>query len=138
MMLRLITLYLVAEKTRKAGGAINQQDKTGLLIEHPAAPEDTPEVVSWWWTLQWHSLRKTYHSTYDVDQGELGGITYKPTTLETNMILSCPEQKVKKPQRIRQDPEMTPEERVRLTKSLARWCPVMMSGIAEGCMRTVG
>lgn len=33
---------------------------------------------------------------------------------------------------------MSPEERARQTRSLARWCPVMMSGIAEACMRTVG
>ena len=139
MMLRLVVLYLVAEETRKAGGAINQQDKTGLLIEHPAAPEDNPEVVSWWWTSQWKALRNTYNlSTYDLDQGELGGLAYKPTTLGTNMILSFPEQKVKNTKKIRRENGMSPEEIAMQTKSLARWCPVMMSGIAEACMRTVG
>ena len=139
MMLRLIMIYLVAEETRKAGGAVGRQDRTGILIEHPSIPEDMPEVVSWWRTDQWRRLQEAYGlTTYELDQGELGGLAYKPTTLGTNAIIAFPEQRVKGRARLRQEEEMSPEERARQTRSLARWRPVMMSGIAKACMRTVG
>ena len=139
MMLRLIMLFLVAEETRKAGGAIGRQDQTGFLIEHPSSPDNMPDVVSWWLTDQWKRLQGTYSlTTYDLDQGELGGLAFKPTTLGTNMVLAFPEQRVRGKARLRRDDGMSPEEIAQQTKSLARWCPVMMSGIAEACMRTVG
>ena len=139
MMLRLITLFLVAEETRKAGGAVNSQEKTGLLIEHPAPPEERPEVVSWWRTEQWKRLKNTYDlSLYILDQGEMGGEAYKPTALGTNMELSFPEQKVRMGPRRRDTTGMSPEEIARQSRKLARWTPVLMSGIAEACMRVVG
>ena len=120
-------------------GYINRTDKIGILIEHPAAPEDKPEVVSWWRTQQWQALQKSYNlNTYDLDQGDLGGLARKPTTLGTNMMLAFPEITVKKPPPMHSHEHMSPEERSKQTKSLARWCPVMTSGIAEACMRTVG
>ena len=88
-MLRLIMIFLVAEETRKAGGAVGRQDRTGILIEHPSIPEDMTEVVSWWRTAQWRSLQEAYSlTTYELDQGELGGLAYKPTTLGTDMIVA--------------------------------------------------
>ena len=139
MMLRMIMIYLVAEETRKAGGAINDQDRTGFLLEHPSAPEDHPEVVSWWRTQPWRRLQEAYKlTTYDLDQGELGGLAYKPTTLGTNMTLAFPEHRVQGQAKMRREIGMTVEEIARQTKLLARWCPVMMSGIAEASMRTVG
>ena len=62
-MMRLIMLFAVAEEIRKTGGNINPQDRIGLLIEHPAPPEDKPEVVSWWRTTQWSELKRAYDLT---------------------------------------------------------------------------
>ena len=139
MMMRLVMLFIVAEETRKAGGGINSQDRVGFLIEHPAPPEDRPEVVSWWRTEQWGNLKEAYDlDLYILNQGDLGADAHKPTALGTNMELAFPEQRVHGPRRVRQVDGLSPEEIARQSRQLARWTPVMMSGIAEGCVRSVG
>ena len=139
MMMRLIMLFVVAEEIRKTGGNINPQDRIGLLIEHPAPPEDKPEVVSWWRTTQWSELKRAYDlDLYVLNQGDLGGAAHKPTALGTNMELSFPEHKVHGYRGPRRVEGMTPEEIARQSRQLARWTPVLMSGIAEACMRAVG
>eukprot|EP00435_Cladocopium_sp_Y103_P057731 s237_g20.t1 len=58
LMMRFLLLYIVSETVRRAEG---QEDPTTLVLEQPAAPEDKPEVVSWWRTPQWKRLAKLYH-----------------------------------------------------------------------------
>lgn len=71
MLFRAVMLYVVAEECAKAEG---REGSTDFLLEHPQAPEDVPEVVSFWRTRQWKNLQRSYKmKEVHLDQGELGG-----------------------------------------------------------------
>ena len=68
---------LACSQVQKNGGkAIN------FVLEHPSGPEEMPEVVSTSRTRSWMKLKQLYHlHQCEVDQGDLGSGTAKPTTL---------------------------------------------------------
>ena len=135
MMFRSWMIFVVAQECRKAEG---KQDSINFLLEHPSAPEEMPEVVSIWRTSSWKQLNKIYGLVEcEVDQGELGSGTTKPTTLGTNLKLEFPKVGgvVKKKRRIE---GKTKEEILQESQKLARWTPIMTSCIAETILRKRG
>ena len=124
MLLRMVMLFVVAEEVRKAS---QKQAPVAFLLEHPAAPMDVPEAVSWWRTEQWQALRKVYGlGEVDLDQGEWGGHAVKPTTLGTNVEIKMTfkggaqgDRRTKVAKRWL----LTNEELVQGSKRLARWAP---------------
>ena len=137
-------LYIVAEEVRKAGGAkaVNYTDggRVGFLLEHPSAPVDLPETVSWWRTVQWTNMKEIYgFREVDVDQGEIGGLACKPTTLGGNLALSFPIMEISSGQKATRNVlNKSPAEIAADSRRLARWTPVLMSSVAEGAMKASG
>ena len=80
LMWRFWFLYMVAVYMRRARKV---ETEVTVSVEQPATPKEfMPEVVSWWDTKEWAELAREFsfeESTFK--QGELGGLTPKPTTL---------------------------------------------------------
>ena len=123
MLLRLITLYVVAEEVRKATQELEPVKFAG----------GCPEAVSWWGTMQWQALRTTYNleESY-VDQGELGG-GKKPITFGGNVKVEVPEGWTKTQPKSRNVQGKKEAEIIKESKGL-----VLMSAVAEAVMRAVG
>ena len=135
MMFRSWMVFVVAQECQKAEG---KKEEINFLLEHPSPPEDMPEVVSIWRTASWKELKKLYRlRECELDQGDLGSGTNKPTMLGTNLSLEFPKLSgvVKKRRTIG---GKTKEQLVRESQSLARWTPIMTSCIAEAILRGGG
>ena len=135
MMFRSWMVFLVAQECRKAEG---RKENVNFLLEHPSPPEDMPEVVSIWRTSSWKKMKDIYRlEECEVDQGDLGSGSTKPTTLGTNLKLEFPKihGAVKKKRNVE---GKTKEQVVQESKMLSRWTPVMTSGIAEAVLRKGG
>ena len=138
MRLRMVMLFVVAEEVRKAS---QKQVPVAFLLEHPAAPMDVLQAVSWWRTEQWQALRKVYGlSEVDLDQGEWGGHAVKPTTLGTNVEIKMTFKGAQGDRRTKVAKRwlLTNEELVQGSKRLARWAPRLMMAIADGIMSKIG
>ena len=139
MLLRMVMLFVVAEEVRRA---TKKGQPVTFLLEHPSAPGDLPEVVSWWRLPQWHALKKAYGlGELHLNQEDWGGYGSKPTTLGTNMQLGNGGMNSRRARRGRpsneQRMQMTNEEIVQGSKRLARWTPRLMLAIAEGVLRSM-
>ena len=133
MILRMNMIYIVAEEVRRA---TKKSRPVAYLMEHPAAPMDLPEVVSWWKTPQWRALKNIYSlAEVTLDQGEAGGLAHKPTTLGTNVEIDIrfPTDAGRQRRAARVDRQnLSNQELVDGSKRLARWTPMLMMAIAEG------
>ena len=131
LMMRFLLLYIVSETVRRAEGS---EDPTTLVLEQPAAPEDRPEVVSWWRTPEWEKLAKLYHlHEQRVDQSEFGAVPTKPTVIGGNVWLHVPLPGRKG--KSRDITGMTKAEICESSRKLSRWPPMLMRSISECLQR---
>ena len=97
----------------------------GFTLEQPASPKDyKPEVVSFWDTKEWASLKKEFgweETTFA--QGQYGGSDTKPTTFGGNLKLEVNNHK-----RMKKAGEGL---EVKSSKDLSRWAPGVMAMVAE-------
>eukprot|EP00435_Cladocopium_sp_Y103_P029126 s549_g7.t1 len=126
LMMRFLVLYIVSETVRRVDG---HDVPTTLLLEQPSAPEDKPEVVSWWRTPQWKHLARVYDlHEQKIKQSEFGAIPTKPTTIGGNVHLHVPLPGRKGVPR--DIAGMTRDEIFESSKRLSRWPPLLMRAIA--------
>ena len=80
LMWRMLFLFMVAEYTRRAQMKV---DPVHLVLEQPASPKSyEPEAVSFWDTKEWKGIRDEFKlNEVTFNQGNLGGLAPKPTTL---------------------------------------------------------
>ena len=76
----MLFLFMVAEYTRRAQMKV---DPVHLVLEQPASPKSyEPEAVSFWDTKEWKGIRDEFKlNEVTFNQGNLGGLAPKPTTL---------------------------------------------------------
>eukprot|EP00435_Cladocopium_sp_Y103_P028784 s3094_g7.t1 len=124
--MRFLVLYIVSETVRRVDG---REVPTTLILEQPAAPEEKPEVVSWWRTSQWRNLAKTYDlQEQKIKQCEFGATPTKPTTIGGNVHLHVPLPGRKgMPRDIS---GMSRDEILESSRKLSRWPPLLMRAIA--------
>ena len=126
LMWRFWFLYMVAVYMRRARKV---ETEVTVSVEQPATPKEfMPEVVSWWDTKEWAELAREFsfeESTFK--QGELGGLTPKPTTFGGNLELYAAGHQ----RRCRAG------ERVSCSSQLSRWAPGVMSMVASALIRQV-
>ena len=77
---RMVFLYMAAENTRRAQ---LKPDPVHFALEQPSSPRAyQPEVVSFWDTSQWKGIQREFNlREINFNQGSLGGLAVKPTTL---------------------------------------------------------
>lgn len=98
LLCRFLLLYVVSEEVRKAMG---KSQHVFFGMEQPAAPERKQEVVSWWRTDQWRTLKDLYNlKEQTFNQSAFGGVATKPTTWAGNMVINLPEDKRGEPRNI--------------------------------------
>jgi hypothetical protein len=126
LMWRFWFLYMVAVYMRRARKV---EAEVTVSLEQPATlKEFMPEVVSWWDTKEWAELAREFsfeESTFK--QGDLGGLTPKPTTFGGNLELYAAGHQ----RRCRAG------ERVSCSSQLSRWAPGVMSMVASALIRQV-
>ena len=85
-------IYVVQEEVRKAVGG-GEEGKIKLMLEQPANPAHyVPEVVSFWGTKEWQSLKRLYNlQEQTFKQSDFGGKAVKPTTIGGNLKLKNPQ-----------------------------------------------
>ena len=97
----------------------------GFTLEQPASPKDyKPEVVSFWDTKEWSSLKKEFgwdETTFA--QGQYGGSATKPTTFGGNLKLEVNNHKRMK--------KASEGVETKSSKGLSRWAPGVMAMVAE-------
>ena len=124
---RMIFLFMISNYVRKARG---NPRPTWFSLEQPASPRSyMEEVVSFWDTEEWRSLKEEFElfeTTFN--QGELGGAAVKPTTFGGNLKLSPEDHKMK---------IQTSGREVRSSKELARWSPGVMNMISRALLEQV-
>ena len=136
MMFRGFMLYIVAQEVRKAS---RKSQDIALVLEHPREPKDLPENVSIWRTPQWKELKRIYGLWEShVEQGELGGSGWKPTTLGGNVHIRVPRVTSSSQARPRQVQGKTREEIVEDSKGLERWAPLLTWSITKALMQRQG
>ena len=126
LMWRCLFLYMITAYMRRAR-KITKEVVFGL--EQPASPRDfMPEVVSWWDTVQWKGIAKEFGFVENTfNQGELGGLSSKPTTFGGNLEIYV-SGLVRRPRG---------GEKVANSAQLSRWAPGLMSLVASALMRQV-
>eukprot|EP00435_Cladocopium_sp_Y103_P065438 s603_g27.t1 len=126
LLFRFLLLYIVAEEVRKAMG---KTQKVAFGMEQPASPENKKEVVSWWRTKQWATLKDLYElGEQSFNQASFGGSATKPTTWAGNMRICLPAfEKKGEPRNI---DGMNREEIFQSSRKLSRWAPGLMREIA--------
>ena len=124
---RMIFLFMISTYVRRARG---NPKPTWFSLEQPASPRSyMEEVVSFWDTEEWRSLKEEFElfeSTFN--QGGLGGAAVKPTTFGGNLKLSPEDHKMKIQKNGRE---------VRSSKALARWSPGVMNMISRALLEQV-
>ena len=127
---RLVYLGIVGDFVKRS---IDPKDKMIFALEQPEEPNYKPEVVSFWWTREWKSLKTQMDWTEQAfNQGDL---VYKPeatpvppTKFGGNLELWLPKEKnnlaVSRPSGGSGD-----------SKSLARWVPRLMDLVADALCR---
>ncbi|CAL1146617.1 unnamed protein product [Cladocopium goreaui] len=119
---RMIFLAMVFNYIKEAR---KDPSPVGFTLEQPASPKDyKPEVVSFWDTKEWASLKKEFgweETTFA--QGQYGGSATKPTTFGGNLKL-----KVNNHKRMKKAGEGL---EVKSSKDLSRWAPGVMAMVAE-------
>lgn len=127
LMWRMLMIYMVAQY---AGRARGRDQLVHLLIEQPASPRNyKSEVVSWWDTREWASLRREFKlSEVTFNQGDLGGMATKPTTAGTSLNL-----RVEEWEKLHRGGGQL----VRDSKELSRWAPEMMNMVSDAIMEEV-
>eukprot|EP00435_Cladocopium_sp_Y103_P009390 s5129_g2.t1 len=122
---RMLFLFMVAEYTRRAQ---LRPHPVQLVIEQPASPKAyAPEVVSFWDTKEWQSLRTEFQlKEVTFNQGDHGGLAPKPTTLGTTFDL-CMEDFQRPPQQLE----------VTSSKQLERWAPGLMDAVGAAIIKEV-
>ena len=117
---RMVFLYMVAEYTRRAQ---LKPEPVHFALEQPASPKAyQPEVVSFWDTRGWKGIQKEFNlREITFNQGSLGGLAMKPTTLGTTFDLCMDDFSM---------PTQQPERGVSSSKQLERWAPGLMNGLA--------
>ena len=126
LMWRFWFLYMVAVYMRRARKV---EAEVTVSLEQPATlKEFMPEVVSWWDTKEWAELAREFsfeESTFK--QGDLGGLTPKPTMFGGNLELYVAGHQ----RRCRAG------ERVSYSSQLSRWAPGLMSMVASALIGQV-
>ena len=119
----MVFLGMVASHLRKAR---REPDPFIFSLEQPASPREyKPEVVSFWDTPQWTSLKEEFEwEETTFSQRPLGGAATKPTTFGGNLQLT-PEDHVLKSMDDRQ---------VTHSWQLARWPPGLMNMVATALL----
>eukprot|EP00435_Cladocopium_sp_Y103_P018403 s5448_g4.t1 len=127
LMRRMLFLFIIAEYSRKAQ---LKPDPVHLVLEQPASPREyQPEVVSFWDTKEWHGLRDEFGlKEVTFNQGCLGGLAPKPTTLGTTFDM-CMDDFVM--------PPAQPDRNVTSSKQLERWAPGLMNAISTSIIKEV-
>ena len=123
---RMVFLYMVSEYNRRARMI---PKKVHFAIEQPATPKHyAPEVVSFWDTWEWLELKKEFGwDEVHCDQGRMGGLASKRTTIGGSLELNVEDYMVGSPSR----------EKVKNSKELSRWAPGLMSTMARSLMEQV-
>ena len=126
LMMRMVLLFLVSSYVKKAKGS---KQEPWFLMEQPADPHHkNEEVVSWWRTSQWRTLKDEFNfQEITFDQLHFGGECNKMTTLGGNLPVSTDIFKV--------DKKVGFRGRVHDSKSLSRWAPKMMDAIATALIQ---
>ena len=127
-----LMIFVAQEEVRKAVGG-GEEGKIKLMLEQPANQLTTfpsPELVSFWGTKDWQSLKRLYNlQEQTFKQSDFGGKAVKPTTIGGNLKLKN-----------LQSPEEFREEEIKAinsSKDLARWAPGLMREIAERLQEVV-
>ena len=92
---RMLFLGIVGDFVRRS---INSNGKMIFGIEQPEEPSYKPEVVSFWWTREWRSLKQSMEwSETAFNQGDLvykpEATPVKPTKFGGNLELMLPKEK---------------------------------------------
>ena len=126
-MWRMLFLFMVAKYTRKAQ---LKSDPVHLVLEQPASQKAyKPEVVSLWDTGEWQSLRKEFQlKEVTFNQGKLGGLATKPTTLGTTFDMNVEEFEMPPPQAGRN---------VTSSKQLEQWAPGLMNAVSAPIIKEI-
>ena len=126
LMWRMLFLFMVAEYTRRAQ---MKADPVHLVLEQPASPRSyEPEAVSFWDTKEWKGIRDEFKlNEVTFNQGNLGGLAPKPTTLGTTFDL-CMEDYERPLQR---------DQEVKSSKQLERWAPGLMDAVGAATVKEV-
>ncbi|CAL1129619.1 unnamed protein product [Cladocopium goreaui] len=124
---RMIFLYMISEYVRKAQ---LRPDPVHFALEQPASPKTyQPAAVSFWDTTEWHDLRKEFQlKEVTFNQGCLGGMATKPTTLGTTFDLCLEDHKMG---------PLLPAQPVESSKQLERWAPGLMNAVSEAVITQV-
>ena len=127
---RMLFLGIVGDFVRRS---VSPKEKMIFGIEQPEEPSYKPEVVSFWWTREWKSLKQSMEwSETAFNQGDLvykpEATPVKPTKFGGNLELMLPKEKntlaVSRPSGGSGD-----------SKSLARWVPRLMDLVADALCR---
>ena len=124
-----LMIYIVSEEVRRADPKERDLLVVRLGLEQPADPTHyMPEVVTFWKTSGWLSLRQMYNlQEQTFNQSSWGGLAKKPTTFAGNLKLQLPEG-----QHLKETLEP-----VASSKDLARWAPGFMKEVAVQVQRQV-
>ena len=113
--------------------SIDPKDKMIFALEQPEEPKYKPEVVSFWWTREWKSLKLQMDwNEQAFNQGDLvykpEATPVKPTKFGGNLVLELPKEK--------NDLAVSrPSEGSGDSKRLARWVPRLMDLVADALCR---
>ena len=127
---RMLFLGIVGDFVRRS---VSPNEKMIFGIEQPEEPPYKPEVVSFWWTNEWKSLKQSMEwSETAFNQGDLvykpEATPVKPTKFGENLELMLRKEKntlaVSRPNGGSDD-----------SKSLARWVPRLMDLVADALCR---
>ena len=123
----MVFLYMVAEYTRRAQ---LKPEPVHFALEQPASPRAyQPEVVSFWDTSEWKGIQKEFNlREVTFNQGSLGGLAMKPTTLGTTFDLCMDDFSM---------PSQQPERNVSSSKQLERWAPGLMNAVSSSPVKDV-
>ena len=129
---RLLFLGVVGDFVRKS---IDPKDMMVFAVEQPEEPHYKPEVVSFWWTPEWKSLKIemgwneiAFNQGDMVHQPETKPI--KPTKFGGNLDLKI--SKEKNPLAVGRGVAGSGD-----SKSLSRWVPKLMDQVADALCRQV-
>ena len=123
---RMLFLYMISEYVRKAQ---LRSDPVHLALEQPSPRAYQPAAVPFRDTPEWRGLQEEFQlKEVTFNQGSLGGLAAKPTTLGTTLDMNMKDHEMDPPQ---------PVQPVESSKQLERWAPGLMNALSEAVITQV-
>ena len=130
LMWRLVFLGIVGDFVKRS---INPAGKMIFALEQPEEPSYKPEVVSFWWTREWKSLKM--HMDWFEQAFNQGDLVYKPEATPVKPTKFGGNLEMMLPKERNYLAVSRPSEGSGDSKTLARWVPRLMDVVADALCR---